>query len=98
MLRYRFAAACLSTPIVPIVVALAVRECVQGIYSTTRRGTAGGGRTLGVAGELAIAGIPPDPSLQAVAILQPLCRRRDCRSDCSQSGNSREDGERRAAR
>src|SRR5216683_3385869 len=54
---------------VPIGAALLVREGVLGIDPAIGVSTARGGHALGVAGELAIAGIAPWAPLQAVAIL-----------------------------
>jgi len=57
---------------VPIGAALLARERVPGIDPAIGGGTARGGHALGVAGELAIAGIAPLAPLQAVAILYGL--------------------------
>src|SRR5438034_9131634 len=54
---------------VPIGAALLARERVPGIDPAIGGGTTRGGHALGVAGELAIAGIAPLAPLQAVAIL-----------------------------
>src|SRR5882757_9268777 len=57
---------------VPIGAALLARERVPGIDPAIGGGTTRGGHALGVAGELAIAGIAPLAPLQAVAILYGL--------------------------
>lgn len=49
-------------------------------------------RALGVAGELAIAGVAPYAPLQAVAILYCLSGRRRYRCDCRKGGNSCQNG------
>jgi hypothetical protein len=61
---------------VPIGAAPLARKRVLGIDPAIGESTARGGHALGVAGELAIAGIAPLPPLQAVAILYGLSRRR----------------------
>jgi hypothetical protein len=71
--KYDLAAASVS---VPIGAALLAREGVLGIDPAIGESTARGGHALGVAGELAIAGIAPLAPLQAVAILYGLSRRR----------------------
>jgi hypothetical protein len=60
---------------VPIGAAPLSRERVLGIDPTIGIGTARGGHALGVAGELAIAGIAPLAPLQAVAIRDGPSRR-----------------------
>src|SRR6266850_4395742 len=64
--KYDLAAASVS---VPIGAAPLARERVLGIDPAIGVSTARGGHALGVAGELAIAGIAPWAPLQAVAIL-----------------------------
>src|SRR5712672_2599252 len=71
--KYDLAAASVS---VPIGAAPLAREGVLGIDPAIGFSTARGGHALGVAGELAIAGIAPWAPLQAVAILYGLSRRR----------------------
>ncbi len=61
---------------VPIGAAPLARERVLGIDPAIGVSTARGGHALGVAGELAIAGIAPFARLQVVAILYGLSRRR----------------------
>ena len=73
---------CLSVS-VPISVAPLAREQVLGIDPATRASTARGGHALGVAGELAIAGIAPNAPLQAVGLLYVLDRRGRHRSRLS---------------
>ena len=61
---------------VAMAIAQLARKRVLGIDPTISIGTARGRHALGVAGELAIAGIAPYVPLQAVAILYRLGRRR----------------------
>jgi hypothetical protein len=63
---------------VPIGAALLARNRVLGIDPAIGVSTARGGRALGVAGELAIAGIAPLAPLQTVAILYGLSSSRRC--------------------
>lgn len=53
---------------VPIGALPLTRECILGIHPAIGVSTAGGGRALRVTGELAIAGIAPHATLQAVAV------------------------------
>jgi len=68
------------------------RKRVLGINPAIGISTARGRHALGVAGELAIAGIAPCAPLQTVAILYCLGRRRRYRCDCSKGGNSCQNG------
>src|SRR3979490_1980649 len=79
--------------LVPIGAALLARERVPGIDPAIGGGTTRGGHALGVAGELAIAGIAPLAPLQAIAILYALSSSSRYRSDCGQGGNSCQNGE-----
>ena len=68
-----------SLPLVsgPVVAAPLESERVLGIDPAIGISTARGGRALGVAGELAIAGIAPYAPLQTVTIRYGLSRRRE---------------------
>jgi hypothetical protein len=68
------------------------RKRVLGVDPAIGIRTARGRHALGVAGELAIAGIAPYAPLQAVAILYCLSGRRRYRCDCRKGGNSCQNG------
>src|SRR5437868_11205996 len=82
-----FPVAIVPIPVATIVAILFPRRACIGLRvdAAICIGAAGAGHALGVAGELAIAGIPPLASLQAVTILR---RSRTNGSDDSESGNS----------
>jgi hypothetical protein len=83
-------------PSIPVPIAWAsalARERISGIDAAIGKGTTRGGHALGVAGELAIAGVAPLAPLQAVAILYGLSSSSRYWSDCGQGGNSCQNGE-----